>query len=75
MRLALGISQEEAAERAVVPWQRVENGDPVTIKTLVAIAGSSRGSKPPIWEARPWRRGALERPALASKRALVGSVV
>lgn len=36
------ISQEEAAHRAgVVPrlWQRVENGDPITIKTLVAVAG------------------------------------
>lgn len=37
------ISQEEAADRAgIVPrlWQRVENADPITIKTLVAVAGA-----------------------------------
>lgn len=42
IRAALKISQEEAAHRAgIVPrlWQRVENGDPITIKTLVAVAG------------------------------------
>jgi len=43
LRSALGISQEEAAHRAgMVPrlWQRVENADPITIKTLVAVAGA-----------------------------------
>ena len=43
IRSALKISQEEAADRAgIVPrlWQRVENADPITIKTLVAIAGA-----------------------------------
>jgi transcriptional regulator with XRE-family HTH domain len=42
-RLGLKISQEEAAHRAgMVPrlWQRVENSDPITIKTLVAVAGA-----------------------------------
>jgi transcriptional regulator with XRE-family HTH domain len=37
----MGISQEEAADRArIVPrlWQRVESGDPITLKTLVAVA-------------------------------------
>jgi transcriptional regulator with XRE-family HTH domain len=41
--LALKISQEEAAHRAgMVPrlGQRVENADPITIKTLVAVAGA-----------------------------------
>lgn len=43
LRMTLKISQEEAAYRAgMVPrlWQRVENGDPITIKTLVAVAGA-----------------------------------
>ena len=42
IRTGMKISQEEAAHRAgMVPrlWQRVENGDPITIKTLVAVAG------------------------------------
>lgn len=43
IRSSLEISQEEAAHRAgVVPrlWQRVENADPITIKTLVAVAAA-----------------------------------
>lgn len=43
IRSSQRISQEEAAHRAdIVPrlWQRVENGDPITIKTLVAVAGA-----------------------------------
>jgi transcriptional regulator with XRE-family HTH domain len=43
IRTSLGISQEEAAHRAgIVPrlWQRVENADPITIKTLVAVAAA-----------------------------------
>ena len=42
-RSVLKISQEEAADRAgMVPrlWQRVESADPITIKTLVAVAGA-----------------------------------
>jgi transcriptional regulator with XRE-family HTH domain len=41
--MGMKISQEEAAHRAgMVPrlWQRVENADPITIKTLVAVAGA-----------------------------------
>jgi transcriptional regulator with XRE-family HTH domain len=41
IRSSMKISQEEAAYRAgIVPrlWQRVENADPITIKTLVAVA-------------------------------------
>jgi transcriptional regulator with XRE-family HTH domain len=40
---SLKISQEEGAHRAgMVPrfWQWVENADPITIKTLVAIAAA-----------------------------------
>jgi transcriptional regulator with XRE-family HTH domain len=43
IRSSMKISQEEAAHRAgMVPrlWQRVENADPITIKTLVAVAGA-----------------------------------
>jgi transcriptional regulator with XRE-family HTH domain len=43
IRSSMKISQEEAAYRAgMVPrlWQRVENADPITIKTLVAVAGT-----------------------------------
>jgi transcriptional regulator with XRE-family HTH domain len=42
-RMRIKISQEEAAHRAgMVPrlWQRVENADPITIKTLVAVAAA-----------------------------------
>lgn len=42
-RKALAISQEEAAYRAGIVsrlWQRVENADPITIKTLVAVASA-----------------------------------
>jgi DNA-binding Xre family transcriptional regulator len=42
-RHALAISQEVAAHRAgMAPrlWQRVENADPITIKTLVAVASA-----------------------------------
>lgn len=39
----MGISQEEAAHRAGIVsrlWQRVEAGDPITLKTLVAVAAA-----------------------------------
>lgn len=40
-RLALDISQEEAAHRggiAARQWQRVESGDPITLRTLLIVA-------------------------------------
>lgn len=40
-RVRLGISQEEAAHRAGMltrQWQRIEAGNPVTLRTLVSAA-------------------------------------
>jgi transcriptional regulator with XRE-family HTH domain len=42
-RRELGISQEEAAHRAGIPvrqWQRIEPGEPGTIRTLVTVASA-----------------------------------
>jgi transcriptional regulator with XRE-family HTH domain len=42
-RLNLDISQEEAADRAgmaVRQWQRVESGQAMTLRTLVAVAAA-----------------------------------
>ncbi len=42
-RLRLGLSQEEAADRAGMAarqWQRVEAGEPMTLRTLVLVSAA-----------------------------------
>jgi len=42
-RARLGLSQEEAADRADIAsrqWQRVEAGDAITLRTLAAVAAA-----------------------------------